>query len=105
MPNGPIDFYELMWHKEEDASDVSFKTVQISGANSVIIELKCTQLTGEGTTFLFQVRSVSKKNDKNIFGPYSESTQLKDCQIPKGKTHKKLFFIVFLLFCEIYSNS
>lgn len=96
LPNGPIDFYEVMWHQAEDASVVSNKTVKIFSANSVIIELKCN-LTDEGTTFLFQVRAVNKKNSKNFFGPYSESTQIKDCQMPKGKTHKKT--IILLFFC------
>lgn len=97
LPNGPIDFYELMWHHEEDVSAVSNKIVKISIANSVIIELKCN-LTDEGTTFLFQVRAVNKKNSKNFFGPYSESTQIKDCQMPKGKTHKKYIILLFFYY-------
>ena len=81
IPNGPIDFYVIEWRSErQNGSSISNNTLVVSGATSVMLDVKCPSLGDEGIKYLFYVRAVNRKNDKKLYGPLSKSTQAKACQ-------------------------
>ncbi|XP_013774327.1 protein sidekick-2-like [Limulus polyphemus] len=78
-PNGPVNFYllNLKWQYRENGSRSEF--INVPGCKtSVVIPLNCsTQL--HSPTISFSIQAVNLKNNTNLLGPTSPSTQTKMC--------------------------
>lgn len=91
IPNGPIDFYLIKWHPEkQNATAGSNNTLEVFGATSVILDVKCPFLGDEGTKYLFYVKAGNIKDGTKLYGPFSEPTQFKACQMSEGKHNETL---------------
>lgn len=85
-PNGPVNFYllNLKWQYKENGSRSEFFNIP-GHETSVVIPLNCSTHL-HSSTISFSIQAVNLKNNTNLLGPSSPSTQTKMCFIDGMQT-------------------
>ncbi|GIY22900.1 cytokine receptor [Caerostris extrusa] len=82
-PNGPISFYELLWHQEM-GNETTNLTISINEGLSTYIDFECPNLLKGGINYLLYVRAVNERNGTFLYGPFSDSAKATACIMSQG---------------------